>query len=188
MKALPPKNPRAFTLLELLIVMVLVAIMAAVSYNGIIGARDPSRLNSSTDVVIGMIQPARNHALSDMQFEVAGTCNADYYYVSFDDLPAITVEAYLADCGGSAYQQELASEEIMEEIGLEITLEDGSTYTIPEGVPPSNTPLLNYTPPLAETGWDEEITITLSTENGLLTKTIIVYPVSGLPELVTSSD
>lgn len=166
MKILPIKNPRAFTLIELLVVMIVIGIMAAVSYGGIIGARDHARLNSAVDSVMGMIQSARSYALSDMQLEVSGdTCDAAYYFVSLSASTVSVSAALTPDCPSAT--KELISEELTEDVAA--TVSGGET--------------IGYLPPLADPIFDNEQYIELKTGNDLLTKTITVYPVSGLPEV-----
>lgn len=172
MKILPPKNSRAFTLIELLVVMVLIGIMAAVSYGGVIGARDHARLNSAVNTVVGMIQSARSYALSDMQLEVYGgsyTCDAASYFVDFSAWPTVSVSATVtSDCPVPFTTQELISEELTDDVTVNII---GVSETIA------------YLPPLADPIFTNEQFIEFTTGNGLLTKTITVYPISGLPEI-----
>ena len=165
---LPIKKIRAFTLIELLIVMVLLAILASVSYTGIINARNHARLKSATDTVIGMIQTTRSYALSNMELDVGGVdCEAISYYVKFvGSTGVVNVYAVLdSDCGG---EELLDTETIPEDI--EMTLHGATT--------------IYYYPPLAEVEFTGTITIELETIDEAFTKNIEVYPISGFPELI----
>ena len=182
-KTLPKKNPRAFTLIELLIVMVLLAILGTISFEGIVNARNHARLKNVTNTVVGMIQTARSYALSSMEMDLGadGICEATYYYVSFDtdSTPdVIYLYAYLDvdgdDCGTADASYELDSVEIYEDILI---------TAAPD--------FISYEAPLADVGIDpvpvpasDPTQIELQTFDGTFTKTIEVYLVSGFPELV----
>ncbi len=160
--------------------MVLIAILSAVSYNGIIGARNHSRLSAATDTVVGVIQTARSYALSNMEIEISDTesCEALSYEVEFDSSSTpntITIFANLSDdC--SDRTATLIEESLSEEITLDIR----------PSAPPSN---IVYTPPLAEVSFDPDIVapdyfnINITTENADLYKVVDVYQISGFPEV-----
>ena len=162
------KNIRAFTIVELVIVMVLLAILMMVSIGGITGAQKHAQVNDAVDSTMGMIQNARSQALANMEIDLGTeTCTAEEFYIILSSTEINLYADFTADCT-SATEQLLDTATFTEnvELGTDITQ-------------------ITYTPPLGEieitTSGDTSITI--STVDGLFGKTITINEVAGIPEL-----
>ncbi len=88
-------NERGFTLVELLVVIGIIAVMAAISLPNIVGFLQASRVRSAQDQVASAIQRARSRAISlNTQWGVSFVIeSASVYWVHVEDPQPIVVGA-----------------------------------------------------------------------------------------------
>lgn len=172
------RQKNAFTLIELLLVILILSVMAGIGYSSLSRARTNAIFKQAVNETVGIIQNARNKALTNPEMtDGTNVYTATAFYVTLD-ITTNTLSLY-ADFGGDPGEP-LES----------VVLNDGVTLT----VAPEDLEQISYEPPMGELTFVfptadppitvDEVIITLSMADGTLTKTITIDQFRGMPEIV----
>lgn len=166
-------SPEAFTLIELLLVMVLISILLSVSFESFSSMRQNMVFRDSTQKFMDMIQGTRSRALSNLELDTGETADAFYLMI---DTTTKTITMY-ADIPGTGDDKVLA-EEVLDPT-VTITLNPGDLKQI-KYVPPKGELELIFTSE-ASTGTNLTDLIILL-DNGTSQERITLNEISGVPE------
>ncbi len=171
----PPS--KAFTLIELIVVVTVVGILMLVGINGITSAQKHAQMNQAVDQIVGMIQDVRSRALSHLEMEFLGeTCLTETYELRFTSTTQIDTYAVFENDPINCFR----TEELLD------------SYELPEGTGyellPATMQKLTYEPPLSEVtadppGGSNVFRIRVNVADDTFTKTIRVTKASGIPEI-----
>lgn len=166
---------KAFTLTELLIVMMVIGLAAAFSISSLVGARRNAEFKQSVNTAVDFIQDARSQALSNREITLStgSTYVADAFYVTVDTITN-TLSLY------AHFQDTSVADELLESA----TLDEALTILMT----PSDLEEIYYAAPGGEL--DLVFTATSSVElmidlsSGPSQQIITLDERSGVPEIV----
>jgi len=170
MKSSPPNGRPAFTLLELVIVVCIIAILSVSLLVNFKGNVAKSRVDDQVVQIVHLLEEARSYSLTN--FLVNDTEPASYYVVTITSA-GMTLKAYVNATTTTTLQS--------------VTMQTGYSIT---GI--SATERIFYFPPTGEicfdaaacTSTDTELTLTVSDSTGSYTQDIYFNKFGGAPEIV----
>lgn len=169
---------KAFTLAELVIVLAILAIAAAVSFSAFTSARQGARFKEDFSALVDWIQDTRSKALSNATLNSSGETAEAFYLVVDSSVSPATMQWY-ADLPSPS------SDEILDSMTF------GSNFQIT--VAPADLERIEYHPPTgelelvftSETSTGMDVTeVTFVCTDGRSTQTLYLNEISGVPEIV----
>ncbi|MFA6436321.1 MAG: type II secretion system protein [Candidatus Gracilibacteria bacterium] len=170
------RSQTAFTLIELVIVILILSIFFGIGYGSLTRARTNADFKQAVNETVGILQNARNKAMTNPELMTAGgeVSTATAFYVTID--PVTNTLSLYADFGGD-------TGELLESVVL-----DGDLILTIE---PSDITRISYEPPMGELtfvlsgeGAIDGAIINLSMANGAFTEKITLNQFRGMPEIV----
>lgn len=167
------RSRTAFTLIELVIVILILSVFFGIGYGSLTRARTHAAFKQAVDETVGILQDARNKALSNPEIvtDDGNVYVATAFYVTIDE--TINTLSLYADIGEG-------HEELLEGVTL-----DGDVLI---SLSPSGT-IISYEPATGEITFSPsspsgDVIITLRTADSAFTEKITIDQFKGMPEIV----
>jgi len=171
------RRKTAFTLIELLLVILILSVMLGIGYSSLIRARTNADFKQAINETIGILQNARNKAMTNPEIvtDDGNVYVANAFYVTLD-----------TSTNTLSLKAEIGDETVEDQLLESVVLNEGVTLT----VAPEDLERISYEPPMGEltfvfTSSDgDEVIITLSMGDGAFTQNITLNQFRGMPEIV----